>query len=244
EVEGVGDVVVGDMPVVDVESAGQGRIVRQGLVPSLIGDLDGEGQSRVRQRRGRGAGYGPGHVRHAVVDRVVDGERRIVVRGGRGSPEAAAWSDGEAAADRTRRQARDQPSGDELRRLLAGVEHGADDAAGTARDFVISYLFDTFVAIAPEKVSSICRRRGMLMSMTSTFAPRPRAMRAAFVPATPAPMTTTFARSTPGTPGSRMPRPPLALSRLCAPTCVDRRPAISLIGARSGSPPPSGWTVS
>src|SRR5699024_10429570 len=140
EVEGVGDVVVGDMPVVDVESAGQGRIVRQGLVPSLIGDLDGEGQSRLRQRRGRGAGYVPGHVRHAVVDRVVDGERRIVVRGGTAVLEAAALVDGDVDEDRTRLHVRDHLIGDELRRLLAGDEHGADDEVGTGqglRDLVL-----------------------------------------------------------------------------------------------------------
>src|SRR5699024_12336057 len=95
------------MPVVDVESAGQGRIVRQGLVPSLIGDLDGEGQSRVRQRRGRGAGYGPAHVRHAVVDRVVDGERLIGVCGGTGVLVDADLVDDDADEERTRLQVRD-----------------------------------------------------------------------------------------------------------------------------------------
>ena len=38
----------------------------------------------------------------------------------------------------------------------------------------------------------------------------PRAIAAAFMPETPAPMTTTFAAYTPGTPPIRTPRPPWA----------------------------------
>ena len=69
-------------------------------------------------------------------------------------------------------------------------------------------------------------------------------MRAALVPETPPPSTTTFAGATPGTPPSRTPAPPCSFSRQCAPTCTDMRPATSLIGASSGSAPDRSVTVS
>ena len=58
----------------------------------------------------------------------------------------------------------------------------------------------------------------------------PSAIVAACVPETPPPRTTTSAAGTPGTPPSRMPRPPCAFSSACAPTCGARRPATSDIG--------------
>ena len=50
-------------------------------------------------------------------------------------------------------------------------------------------------------------------------------------------MTTTWPGATPGTPPSRRPRPPSGFSRKYAPACAASRPAISLIGASSGSAP-------
>ncbi len=49
----------------------------------------------------------------------------------------------------------------------------------------------------------------------------------AFAPTTPPPITTTFAGGTPGTPPRRMPAPPCARSRQCAPA-LDRRSASNL----------------
>ena len=80
--------------------------------------------------------------------------------------------------------------------------------------------------------------------MIVTSAPRPMAMRAAFVPTTPPPMTMTFAGSTPGTPPSSVPLPPWAFSRLWQPAWIAMRPATSLMGASSGSPPCALVTVS
>ena len=59
-----------------------------------------------------------------------------------------------------------------------------------------------------------------------------------------APMITTRAGATPGTPPRRMPAPPCAFSRQCAPTWMDMRPATSLMGASSGRPPRGFVTVS
>ena len=59
-------------------------------------------------------------------------------------------------------------------------------------------------------------------------------------------MRTLMAAATAGaaTPPSSTPMPPLDFSRCAAPACTDIRPATSLIGASSGSPPPGPVTVS
>ena len=80
--------------------------------------------------------------------------------------------------------------------------------------------------------------------MTVTDASSPMAIRAAAVPTTPPPMITTRATGTPGTPPSRIPAPPGSFSRQWAPACTAMRPATSLIGANSGSPPRPSVTVS
>src|SRR3954465_13856257 len=72
----------------------------------------------------------------------------------------------------------------------------------------------------------------------------PIAMNAAFMPTTPPPMTITWADATPGTPPSRIPRPPSGFSSMKAPACVAILPATSLIGASSGRGPPAAPPVS
>ena len=72
----------------------------------------------------------------------------------------------------------------------------------------------------------------------------PIAMNAAFMPTTPPPITITLAAATPGTPPSRMPRPPSGFSSMKAPAWVAILPATSLIGASSGSRPSASSTVS
>ena len=69
-----------------------------------------------------------------------------------------------------------------------------------------------------------------------TSAPIPAATRAAWVPTTPPPITTTFAGATPGTPPSSTPRPPFAFCSVQAPTCGASRPATSDIGASKRQP--------
>src|SRR2546430_2416656 len=65
----------------------------------------------------------------------------------------------------------------------------------------------------------------------NTSASIPIAMKAAFMPTAPPPMTITVAAATPGTPPSRIPRPPSGFSSMNAPAWVAILPAISLIGA-------------
>ncbi len=74
-------------------------------------------------------------------------------------------------------------------------------------------------------------------------ASRPRSARRCSRRSRP-PSTRTLAGGTPGTPPRRIPRPPCAFSSAQAPICVARRPATSLIGARSGSLPSAVCTVS
>jgi alanine dehydrogenase len=69
-------------------------------------------------------------------------------------------------------------------------------------------------------------------------------MNAAFMPTTPPPITITLPAATPGTPPSRIPRPPSGFSSMNAPACVAILPATSLIGASSGSRPCASSTVS
>src|SRR3546814_20593875 len=81
-------------------------------------------------------------------------------------------------------------------------------------------------------------------SRTITRAPMPTAMRAALYPTTPPPMITTSADGTPGTPPSKTPLPPCALSIPCPPAWHDLRQATSPIGASRGRPPCTPVTLS
>ena len=74
--------------------------------------------------------HGTGHVRDAVVDRVVDLEGRVGVRRGPRVLEAAALVDGDVDEHRARLHLGDHVVGDELGRLGAGDEDGADDQVG------------------------------------------------------------------------------------------------------------------
>ena len=91
---------------------------------------------------------------------------------------------------------------------------------------------------------SSSRSRSIDLSNTNTSASIPTAMNAAFMPTTPPPMIITVAAATPGTPPSRMPRPPNGFSSMKAPAWVESLPAISLIGASSGRRPCESSTVS
>ncbi len=96
----------------------------------------------------------------------------------------------------------------------------------------------------PPVSSSISRMRGIDLSRTTTSAPRPMAMRAAFKPTTPPPSTSTRAGATPGTPQNSRPMPPLCFKRVSAAEKTAMRPATSDMGASRGRPPFLSVTVS
>ena len=115
-------------------------------------------------------------------------------------------------------------------------------ASRTSRSMVA--VVEYSVRSAEPNMADSSRRRSTERSTTVTSARRPMAISAAWVPATPPPRITTLAGGTPGTPPSRMPKPPLAFCRLAAPTWIDIRPATSLMGVSSGSEPLGAVTVS
>ena len=96
----------------------------------------------------------------------------------------------------------------------------------------------------PANATSSSRRRSIERSKVNTSACMPIAMKAAFMPTTPPPITITFAAATPGTPPSRIPRPPSGFSSMNAPACVAILPATSDIGASRGRRPRESSTVS
>ena len=72
----------------------------------------------------------------------------------------------------------------------------------------------------------------------------PTAILQAFVPTEPPPKITTLAFGVPGTPARRTPEPPKVFSRYLAPSWTLKRPAIWLMGARSGMLPSVSINVS
>ena len=106
--------------------------------------------------------------------------------------------------------------------------------SASARISSICSRFDIASVTRPSSAISRSRIRSTDLSSTHTSACIPRAMIAELRPTTPPPRITTLAGGTPGTPPSRMPRPPCAFSSDQAPICGASRPATSLIGASSG----------
>ena len=106
--------------------------------------------------------------------------------------------------------------------------------SASARISSICSRFDIASVTRPSSAISRSRIRSTDLSSTHTSACMPSAMIAEFRPTTPPPRITTLAGGTPGTPPSRMPRPPCAFSSDQAPICGASRPATSLIGASSG----------
>ena len=108
----------------------------------------------------------------------------------------------------------------------------------------IASVEENTVEARPAKATSSSRRRSIERSNTNTSASIPIAIEAALKPTAPPPITITLAAATPGTPPSRIPRPPSGFSRKKAPAWVAILPATSLIGASSGSRPSASSTVS
>jgi hypothetical protein len=135
-------------------------------------------------------------------------------------------------------------AGDELWRAGAGDEYGADHDVSCENFFL--YRGDAGIAgpgPALEQLVQLAQARDRAVEDRDLRA-EPDAMRAACVPTTPPPSTTTRAGSTPGTPPSNSPRPPADFLSDAPAASIDSRPATSLIGARSGRPPRSSVTVS
>ena len=81
-------------PSIDVDRPADRAAGVGGGLPARVGNLQRPGKRDVAQGEGAGAAHRPGHVRHAVVDHVVDDEGRIAVRGGPAGGHAAPLVDG------------------------------------------------------------------------------------------------------------------------------------------------------
>src|SRR5215475_509599 len=115
QVQRLGDRLVDDMAVMDVEAVAQMRIVVAGLTPTLVRERNGEGQRGVVEGEGRGPRDTPGHVGDAVVDDAVDHIGRVGMGGGMAGLEAAALIDGDVHQHRTGTHALDHLAGHQLR---------------------------------------------------------------------------------------------------------------------------------
>src|SRR4051812_38852607 len=68
ELERLGDRLVADLSVRDVEPIGEVGVARERLIDTEVRKLEREGQSGVVEREGAGARDGPRHVRDAIMD--------------------------------------------------------------------------------------------------------------------------------------------------------------------------------
>ena len=209
------------------------------LLDARARDRQHVGQRHVRQRVGRGARHRARHVAHAVVHDVV----HHVTWDRRASSRARSRSTrpDRSRCRRARRPAASPRTSSAVTRCGAfapGHEHGADHEVGArARGPRPRARDDITVWMRPRQIRSISRRRSTFLSTTTTSACMPAAISAAFHPAMPPPSTTTVAGATPLAPPISTPRPPWGRSRYFAPSCGAIRPAISDIGASSGSRP-------
>ena len=67
------------MSTVGVDPVLQVRIGADRVAKLFVGQLDREGKGRVGQRKGRSSWNRPGHIRDAVVEHLVDIERRVAM---------------------------------------------------------------------------------------------------------------------------------------------------------------------
>ena len=98
---------------------------------SMVGKLQRVGHGRVGQRVGRGLGHRAGHVRHAVEQRVVHAERRVIMGGRPRILEAAALVDGDVHQNGARLHLCDKRIRYQPGRFGAGHQDGADHQVGT-----------------------------------------------------------------------------------------------------------------
>ena len=118
-----------DPSVADIQAGGEVLVVIESR-HALRSELDHEGQRRIVERLRRGHGHCPRHVRHAIMDNVIDLEGRLFMRGRPRGLEAAALIDRDIHQNRTALHAGKHVAGDELRRAGAGNQHRADHHVG------------------------------------------------------------------------------------------------------------------
>ena len=220
-----GHAAMRDVAVIGIHARASAGMVRAGALQALVRELQQVGKRGVGQREGGGMRHRGRHVRDAVVQHAVDEIDRLGVRGGVRGFEAAALVDGDIHHHRAALHVGDHFAAHQLGRRSARDQHRADYQVGGLQVSPMVQAFDASVTTMPLKMSSSSRRRFRLRSMMVTCAPMPSAILAALVPTMPPPRITTFAGATPGTPPSRMPRPPFGVPGIARPParpCVRR----------------------
>ena len=208
-----GDTTVGHFAFQGVEAFGQSRVLLSSFACAEVGDPHEVRERRVGESQRGGMRNSAGHVGDAVVHHSIDHVAGIGVRSGPGGFNAAALIDGDIHDDGALFHLRDHGACDDFGGGSARNEDSADHEVGFARGVreVVAVRCQRVDAAAEESSSS--RRRFRLRSTSVTLAPKPRAIFAALVPTMPPPTMVTCAGGTPGTPPSRMPRPPCSFSR-------------------------------
>ena len=126
----LGDRLIGDLAVDDIESEEEGVVVLAGLPPAFVGQGEGIAQRGIAEGRRRGVGHGTRHVGHGIVEDAVDGVDGMVVRGGMGGLEATALVDGHVDEDRAGLHVLEHLARDEVGRLRSGDQGAAHDDVG------------------------------------------------------------------------------------------------------------------
>ena len=194
-------------PRAHVQAHAQARVALQGALDAVLGQRDHVRQRRVRERVGRGDRHRARHVRDAVVGDPVDLEGRVGVGGRARGLKAATLIDRHVHQHRVRFIS---PSCSRV--TTCGARPPWTSTAPITRSASgsissIASVEEYTVEARPPNATSSSRSRSIERSNTNTSACMPIAMKAAFIPTTPPPITSTVAAATPGTPPSRMPAP-------------------------------------
>ena len=186
-------------------------------------------------------GHGAGHVADAVVHDVV--RRRTSGRSASSRARSRSSHPGRSRCPRAPRPAACRATRSSLTRCGAfapGHQDGADHEVGVQHEPLDRQPADDItVWIRPRWIWSTKRSRSTFVSTIVTSASIPAAIHAAFVPAIPAPRTTTRAGATPAAPPISTPRPPCGRSRFAGPA-VRRHAAGDLAHRCEQREPPVG----
>ena len=229
--------LMSDVALIGVDALAQRGMALAGPLQSVIRQFQQIREGRIGEREGGGVRHRRRHVGHAIVQHAIDEVDRLGVRGGVRGFEAAALIDGDIHHHRAALHVGDHLAPHQPGRRRAGNQHRADHQVGrlqiladgprvgSQRDHLAVEDVVEFAQAVEAAVDD-----GDVRAHADRHLGRVGAHDAAA-------QDDDIAGATPGTPPSRMPRPPLGASRYCAPTCTLMRPATSLIGVSSGSEP-------
>ena len=235
---------VGDSSPVRVEAQTEGGVDPERVAPALVGQLDGVRQGDVGQCVRARVRHGARHVRNAVEHRVMHGVGRVGVGRRPRVLETSALVDGDVDEHGAGVHPGHLLVGHEARGAGSGDEDGTDhhvgvgdgplDLVGVGRDRLAVALVDE-VGVA-QLVDVVVEQQHLGLHAQGD--------RSGVHPGHAGADDDDLGGVHPETPPMRMPRPPSARRRACAPTWGARRPATSDIGASRGRLRSGSSTVS